>query len=146
MKEVGWIPYLGYNPWAETQASSSGEGIAGVSTSLDLEREAPDLVVGVGEGGDSGEVVRADGSAAEHDGRRLGLVGSGGGHGRWAAVSTGRRRRRGGDWNWSDVQHQHHFLLRRLTSSESTSFLETIKQVNSMWRSMMSGPGVNHLP
>lgn len=108
--------YLGYNPWVEAQASGSGECVAGVSTSLDLEREAADLVVGVGERGDGGEVVHGDGAAAEHEG--LGLLGGEGGHGRWAAAPA---ERRGGriDRKWRDVQQrQHHFFL---------FFMETIK-------------------
>lgn len=69
------IGHLGYNPWSEAQASSSGERVAGVSASLDLEREAADLVVGAGEGGDGGEVVHGDGAAAQQDG--VGHVGGG---------------------------------------------------------------------
>ena len=56
---------LGDDPGTEAEACSCSEGVARVAPSLHLEGEAADLVVGVGEGGDRGQIVYGRGAAAQ---------------------------------------------------------------------------------
>jgi len=57
--------HLGNDPGAEAESRSCGERVARVAAALDLELEAADLVVGVGEGRHRGQVVHVDGAAPE---------------------------------------------------------------------------------
>ena len=56
---------LGNDPGTEAEARSCSERVASVAAPLHLEGEAADLVVGVGEGGDRGQIVYGRGAAAQ---------------------------------------------------------------------------------
>jgi len=85
------VGYLGNDPGAEAESRSCGERVARVAAALDLELEAADLVVGVGEGRHRGQVVHVDGAAPEHD--RAGAAGVHGGGGGTPGAATRTRRR-----------------------------------------------------